>query len=72
MVSRGSSVFLIGGYCDGQASALIAKYTKDEWAVAGYLQRGRGELRAIANGDRLYMIGGGPRWTLGNLGVVDP
>ena len=37
---------------------LIARYTIDKWARVGYLQGSRLEHRAIANDDRIYVIGG--------------
>ena len=58
MISRESSVLIIGGYCDGYAYSRIAKYTLDKWEQVGNLQQNRYEHRAIANGDRIYVVGG--------------
>ena len=58
VISRKSSVLIIGGYCDGSSSSLIAKYTIDKWERAGNLQKSRYAHRAIANGDRIYVVGG--------------
>lgn len=58
MISRDSSVFIIGGLCDGLATSRIAKYTGDTWSLAGNLQADRHAHRAIMNGDRVYVVGG--------------
>ena len=58
VISRKSSVLIIGGYCDGSVSSLIAKYTIDKWEHVGNLQNSRRSHRAIANGDRIYVVGG--------------
>ena len=58
VISRKSSVLIIGGYCDGINSSLIAKYTINKWEGAGNLQKSRRGHRAIANGDRIYIVGG--------------
>ena len=58
VVSRESSVFIIGGYCDNSATTRIAKYTLDQWTQVGNLQTGRHAPRAIQNGDRIYVVGG--------------
>ena len=58
VISRKSSVLIIGGYCDGSASSSIAKYTIDKWEVVGNLQKSRYAHRAIANEDRIYVVGG--------------
>ena len=59
IVSRDSSVLIIGGKCEGNdAVSLIAKYTLDEWEQVGNLQHGRWGHRAISNGDRIYVVGG--------------
>ena len=58
VISRKSSVLIIGGYCDGIAFSLIAKYTIDKWESVGNLQNSRGGHRAIANQDRIYVVGG--------------
>ena len=58
VISRKSSVLIIGGRCDGSSSSLVAKYTIDKWAHVGNLQKSRREHRAIANGDRIYVVGG--------------
>ena len=58
VISRKSSVLIIGGYCDGRDSSLIAKYTIDQWERVGNLQNIRHAHRAIANEDRIYVIGG--------------
>ena len=63
LVSRRSSVLIIGGICDGSVSSLIAKYTLDKWERVGNLQDSRYVHRAIANDDRIYVVGGdGPRY----------
>ena len=48
----------MGGQCDGSDSSLIAKYTIDKWERAGNLQNSRAYHRAIANDDRIYVVGG--------------
>ena len=48
----------MGGSCDGSSSTVIAKYTIDKWERVGYLQETRNCFRAIANGDRIYVVGG--------------
>ena len=58
VISRKSSVLIIGGICDGSSSSLIAKYTIDKWERVGNLQHSRAYHRAIANGDRIYVVGG--------------
>ena len=58
VISRKSSVLIIGGYCDGFPSSLIAKYTIDKWERVGNLQNSRAIHRAIANEDRIYVVGG--------------
>ena len=58
VISRKSSVLIIGGYCDGSVSSLIAKYTIDKWEHVGNLQKSRSSHRAIANEDRIYVVGG--------------
>ena len=58
VISRKSSVLIIGGYCDGSVSSLIAKYTDDKWERAGNLQHLRHAHRTIANDDRIYVVGG--------------
>ena len=40
------------------ASSLIAKYTIDKWESVGNLQAVRRAHRAIANDDRIYVVGG--------------
>ena len=57
MVSRESSVLIIGGLCNGVTTS-IAKYTLDNWEHVGNLQKGRCSHRAISNGDRIYVVGG--------------
>ena len=58
VISRKSSVLIIGGYCDGLLSSSIAKYTIDKWQRVGNLQKSRSYHRAIANEDRIYVVGG--------------
>ena len=58
VISRKSSVLIIGGYCDGSASSSIAKYTINKWEVVGNLQKPRYAHRANANEDRIYVVGG--------------
>ena len=58
VISRKSSVLIIGGFCDEIDTSLIAKYTIDKWESVGNLQNSRGGHRAIANGDRIYVVGG--------------
>ena len=57
-ISHRSSVLIIGGYCDGIRSSLIARYTDNKWERARNLQKSRAGHRAIANGDRIYVVGG--------------
>ena len=49
---------IIGGYCDGIVSSLIAKYTIDKWERIGNLQQARRSHRTIENDDRIYIVGG--------------
>ena len=59
LISRQSSVLIMGARCDGNvSSSLIAKYTIDEWERVGNLQYPRHYHRAISNGDRIYVVGG--------------
>ena len=63
IVSRESSVLLIGGICDGPESYRIVKSTLDRWDYpsfekVGNLQNKRHSHRAISNGDRIYVVGG--------------
>ena len=62
VISRESSVLIFGGFCadgeSGSSSSRIAKYTLDKWEQVGNLQQNRYEHRAIANGDRIYVVGG--------------
>ena len=69
MISRKSSALIFGGYCDGNsstgASSLVARYTTnrdtfpwDQWERLGRLQNSRLAHRAIANGDRIFVVGG--------------
>ena len=58
VISRQSSVLIFGGFCDGTSASLIAKYTIDQWERVGNLQNSRLSHRAIANGDRIYVVGG--------------
>ena len=58
VISRKSSVLIIGGWCDGTSSSSIAKYTIDKWERVGNLQNSRRGHRAIANEDRIYVVGG--------------
>ena len=58
VISRKSSVLIIGGKCDGISYSLVAKYTIDQWERVGNLQNPREYHRAIANDDRFYVVGG--------------
>ena len=58
VISRKSSVLIIGGRCDGISSALVAKYAIDEWERVGNLQNSRFGQRAISYENRIYVIGG--------------
>jgi len=58
IISRKSSVFIMGGWCQGDITSLIAKYTIDKWERFGNLQERRAGLRAIENGDRIFVVGG--------------
>ena len=66
VVNRGDSVLFIGGFCADSGllslSSRIAQYSmsfnSDSWEEVGNLQSVRGDHRAIANGDRFYVIGG--------------
>ena len=58
VISRKDSVLIIGGRCDGSHSSKIYEYTLDKWTAVGNLQAGRRGHRAIANGDRFYVVGG--------------
>ena len=62
VVSHDNNVLLIGGYCDDSVSSRIVRYSMesvtDSWEEVGNLQAVRGDHRAIANGDRFYVIGG--------------
>ena len=58
VISRKSSVLIIGGLCDGNSSSLIAKYTIDQWERVGNLQKSRAYHRAIADDNRIYVVGG--------------
>ena len=56
-------MLIIGGYCDGSESSLIAKYTnlnnwQHKWEQFGTLQKAREGHRAISNVDRIYVVGG--------------
>ena len=58
MISRKSSVLIFGEYCDESDSSLIAQYNIDRWERIGNLQNSRQSHRAIANQDRIYIVGG--------------
>ena len=58
LISRQSSVLIMGARCDSVSSSLIAKYTIDIWERVGNLQNPRHYHRAIANADRIYVVGG--------------
>ena len=58
IISRKSSALIFGGYCDRASSSLIARYTIDKWERVGYLRHSRYSHRAIANNDRIYVVGG--------------
>ena len=58
IVSRESSVLVIGGTCQSVYSTRVAKYTLDQWTEVGNLQKARNGPRAILNGDRMYVVGG--------------
>ena len=62
VISRASSVLIIGGSCDISVTSRIAKYTLvpslDTWTEVGNLQKTRYGARAISNGDRIYVVGG--------------
>ena len=58
VVSRESSVLIIGGTCQSVYSTRVAKYTLDKWTEVGNLQKARNGPRAILNGDRMYVVGG--------------
>ena len=44
--------------CDSIGSALVAKYTIDQWERVGNLQKSRAYHRAIADDNRIYVVGG--------------
>ena len=50
----------MGGDCNGsyKGRSFIAKYNLDKWEKVGNLQTDRYALRAIPNGDRIYVVGG--------------
>ena len=58
VISRKSSVLIIGGLCNSIDTSLIAKYTIDKWERVGNLQDSRANHRAIVNDDRIYVVGG--------------
>ena len=58
VISRQSSVLIVGGSCDGSQSSLIAKYIIDKWERVGNLQDTRYFHRSIAKDDRIYVVGG--------------
>lgn len=59
MVSHINTVYIIGGYCDDVLSSRVVEYPDGYWWMdLGNLQAVRGDHRAIANGDRFYVIGG--------------
>ena len=59
LISRQSSVLIMGARCDnGSSASLIAKYTIDKWERVGNLQHPRHWHRAISNDDRIYVVGG--------------
>jgi len=62
LISRKSSVLIFGGKCDGYVSSVVAKYTIDKWERVGNLQQARDGHRAIANNDRIYVVGGQATW----------
>ena len=59
IISRKSSVLIIGGRCDGNTfQSLVSRYSIDQWERVGNLQNPRDQHRAIANDDRIYVVGG--------------
>ena len=58
VVNRVSSVLIIGGTCDGRDYNLVAKYKLDEWTQVGNLKTNRSRHRAIASGNRIFVVGG--------------
>ena len=50
---------IFGGLCDDITTKVIAKYTPDQWEHIGNLQSPRRLNRAIANENRIYVVGGG-------------
>ena len=58
MVRSQSSLLLMGGVCDGDFSSLIAKYSSNRWKRVGNLKDSRRGHRAIANNNRIYVVGG--------------
>merc|ERR1712031_134448 len=56
---------IIGGYCDGVRTSIVAKYENEKWTLVGncapsWDQRNPWRIshRAISNGDRFYVVGG--------------
>ena len=59
LINRKSSVLILGGICDNEYNySSIAQYTNDKWEHVGNLQRYRYAYRAVANDDRVYVVGG--------------
>ena len=58
MISHGSVVYVLGGYCDGKALSRIAKFTTKTWTDIGNLEQTRFGHRAITDSGRVYVVGG--------------
>ena len=58
-VTTSKGALFIGGYGDGSIVATVACYNNVGWSRLDDLQSIRRNHRAIINGDKVYVIGGG-------------
>ena len=62
VVSHGSTVFFIGGNCNGSLTSRISKYSIDTWSLVGNLQATRYAMRAKMIENKVYIVGGTNTW----------
>ena len=58
IVNQKDSVLVFGGYCDGDRSNSINRYSFDSFNYIGTLQNNRAFSRGIFNAGKLFIVGG--------------